>query len=110
MLLFLFQKRNRLVNWGFNTMEGVVLATAEAFQPAVKLFNGPISMVDRVICRSIDFVETKIPSIYLPPEMVYPFNLIIRPKCRDVSSFRSNIFRCIRTLKNTWPIVLCAQY
>lgn len=69
-----FQKRNRLVNWGFNKMEGVVLATAEAFQPAVKLFNGPIGMVDRVICRSIDFVETKIPSIYLPPEMVQPFN------------------------------------
>lgn len=67
----LLQKRNRLINWGFNTMEGYVLAAAEAFQPAVKLFNGPIGVVDRVICRSIDFVETKVPSIYLPPEMVH---------------------------------------
>lgn len=50
-------------------MESVLVATAEAVQPAVKIFQGPIDIVDRFICRSIDFAEQKVPSIYLPPEM-----------------------------------------
>lgn len=52
-------------------MESVLVATAEAVQPAVKIFQGPINIVDHFICRSIDFAEQKVPSIYLPPEMVY---------------------------------------
>lgn len=88
------KKKNRLVNWSLQTVEGVVLAAAETVQPAVRLFEKPISVVDKVVCRGIDFVEQKIPSIYLPPEMMYSntkeymTDHIVRPVIKRANSVK----------------------
>lgn len=43
---------------------------ADTIQPAMGILTKPIGVVDRAVCQTIDFVEQKLPSIYLPPEMV----------------------------------------
>lgn len=56
--------------WGIQRIEDAVLSAAENVHPAMILLQKPIHVVDQVLGRSIDFVEQKMPSIYLPPEMV----------------------------------------
>lgn len=58
-------------------MEGMVMATVELVQPAVKIFQGPIDALDKRLCRTIDLVEQQIPSIYLPPQLVIRMKQII---------------------------------
>lgn len=65
-----FQQRNGLFSWSFNTAEGVFLAAVETVQPAVKIIEGPLQRIDQILCNSLDIVEQRIPSVYLPPQMV----------------------------------------
>ncbi|XP_058813590.1 lipid storage droplets surface-binding protein 1 isoform X1 [Topomyia yanbarensis] len=62
---------NGLFNWGFETAEAVTYALVDSLRPAAKLIEGPLHRLDSFMCRSLDFVETKVPSMYLPPEMMY---------------------------------------
>lgn len=45
-------------------------AFVDSLRPAAKLVQGPLHRLDNFMCKSLDFVEQKVPSIYLPPEMV----------------------------------------
>lgn len=65
------KQSNSLINWGFNTAESVSLAAIESVKPFVQLAEGPISKIDQVVCKSLDIVEQRVPSVYLPPEMMY---------------------------------------
>lgn len=47
-----------------------MLTAVDTVQPVMSLLGKPIGLVDRAVCQTIDFVEQKLPSIYLPPEMV----------------------------------------
>lgn len=38
--------------------------------PAVLLFEGQINQLDKFLCKSLDVVEKRVPSIYMPPERV----------------------------------------
>lgn len=62
---------NGLFNWGFETVEAVTYAFVDSFRPAAKLIEGPLHSLDSFMCKSLDFVEQKVPSMYLPPEMMY---------------------------------------
>lgn len=62
---------NGLFNWGFDTAESVTYALVDSLRPAAKLIEGPLHQLDSFMCKSLDFVETKVPSMYLPPEMMY---------------------------------------
>uniref|UniRef100_A0A8D8I7U9 Lipid storage droplets surface-binding protein 1 n=1 Tax=Culex pipiens TaxID=7175 RepID=A0A8D8I7U9_CULPI len=61
---------NGLFNWGFETAETVTYALVDSLRPAAKLIEGPLHQLDSFMCKSLDFVEQKVPSMYLPPEMV----------------------------------------
>ncbi|XP_013137806.1 PREDICTED: lipid storage droplets surface-binding protein 1 isoform X2 [Papilio polytes] len=39
--------------------------------PAVQLLETPIQQLDKFLCKSLDVVEKRVPSIYLPPQMMY---------------------------------------
>uniref|UniRef100_A0A1A9WVQ4 Lipid storage droplets surface-binding protein 1 n=1 Tax=Glossina brevipalpis TaxID=37001 RepID=A0A1A9WVQ4_9MUSC len=62
---------NRFFNWYFETAEMTILSAYESVQPAVKLFESPIKRLDNVMCKSLDVFEQRIPSLYLPPELMY---------------------------------------
>jgi len=38
--------------------------------PVIKNFEGPIKKVDDVLCSGLDYVESKVPSVKLPPKEV----------------------------------------
>lgn len=64
------QQRNGLFTWSFNTAEGVIFAAVETVRPAVKIIEGPLHRIDQILCNSLDIVEQRVPSVYLPPQMV----------------------------------------
>lgn len=65
------KESNGLFNWGFETAEAITYAFVDSLRPAAKLIEGPLHRLDYLMCRSLDFVEQKVPSMYLPPEMMY---------------------------------------
>lgn len=62
---------NRLFNWYLDTAEAALLATVESFLPAIRLFEGPLRRIDKIMCKSLDLVEQRVPAVYLPPQMMY---------------------------------------
>ncbi|XP_055299960.1 lipid storage droplets surface-binding protein 1 isoform X1 [Sitodiplosis mosellana] len=64
------KQRNGLFTWSFNTAEGVIFAAVETVRPAVKIIEGPLHRIDQILCNSLDIVEQRVPSIYLPPQMI----------------------------------------
>lgn len=39
-------------------------------RPAVKIIEGPLQRIDQILCSSLDAVEQRVPSVYLPPQLV----------------------------------------
>lgn len=68
---FRLKQSNSLINWYCNTAETMSAAAIETFKPVVQLAEGPIQRFDKVVCKSLDLVEQRVPSVYLPPEMMY---------------------------------------
>ncbi|XP_017772331.1 PREDICTED: lipid storage droplets surface-binding protein 1-like isoform X2 [Nicrophorus vespilloides] len=62
---------NSLFCWTFDQAENSIYNVIDTASPAVFLFEGPISKIDQIICKSLDIVEQKVPSIHLPPKMIY---------------------------------------
>lgn len=62
---------NGLVNWTLAQAENTFFSVVDSAAPAVVLFQGPLNQVDKIVCKTLDLVEQKIPSINLPPEMIY---------------------------------------
>ncbi|KAF7282872.1 lipid storage droplets surface-binding protein 1-like isoform X3 [Rhynchophorus ferrugineus] len=62
---------NSLVNWTLAQAENTFFSVVDTAAPAVVLIQGPLSQVDKIVCKTLDIVEEKIPSINLPPEMIY---------------------------------------
>lgn len=65
------KESNGLFNWGLETAETIAYAFVDSLRPAAKLIEGPLHRLDNFMCKSLDFVEQKVPSMYLPPEMMY---------------------------------------
>ncbi|XP_052758168.1 lipid storage droplets surface-binding protein 1 isoform X2 [Galleria mellonella] len=65
------KESNRLFRWYLNLGEKSLATGAQLALPAVMLFEGPIHQLDKFLCKSLDIVEKRVPSIYLPPETMY---------------------------------------
>jgi perilipin-2 len=70
-IYFRLKQSNSLINWGCTTAETMSAAAIESITPVVQLAEGPIQRFDKVVCKSLDLVEQRVPSVYLPPEMMY---------------------------------------
>lgn len=62
---------NGLLTWGFETAESITYALLDSLRPATKMIEGPLNQLDSIMCKSLDLVEQKVPSMYLPPEMMF---------------------------------------
>lgn len=62
---------NGLLAWGFETAESFTYALIDSLRPATKMIEGPLHHLDSIMCKSLDLVEQKVPSMYLPPEMMF---------------------------------------
>ncbi|XP_035894828.1 lipid storage droplets surface-binding protein 1 isoform X4 [Anopheles stephensi] len=62
---------NGLLTWGFETAESITYALIDSLRPATKMIQGPLHQLDSIMCKSLDLVEQKVPSMYLPPEMMF---------------------------------------
>lgn len=61
---------NCVLNWYMASAENTFFSTCEAFQPVIKLMESPLKRLDHIMCRSLDVLEQRLPSVYLPPELV----------------------------------------
>nr|AEE63508.1 unknown [Dendroctonus ponderosae] len=62
---------NILFHWTFQQAESTFHTAVDTALPTIALFEIPLSSIDKILCKSLDVVEQKIPSIGLPPEMIY---------------------------------------
>lgn len=58
---------NGVTQWTCSTAENVVHKAVEVGKPIVQNLEGPIKKVDGVLCTGLDYVETKVPAVKLPP-------------------------------------------
>ncbi|VEN44239.1 unnamed protein product [Callosobruchus maculatus] len=64
------KKSNNLLNWTLVQAEHSAQSVLEVATPVIVLFNGPISTIDKLVCKSLDVVEHTVPQINLPPQMM----------------------------------------
>ncbi|XP_048489549.1 lipid storage droplets surface-binding protein 1 isoform X3 [Plutella xylostella] len=64
------RESNPLIRWYLSLGEKSFNTGVQMALPAVLLFEGPITQLDKFLCKSLDVVERRVPSIYLPPERV----------------------------------------
>ncbi|XP_043281753.1 lipid storage droplets surface-binding protein 1 isoform X2 [Venturia canescens] len=65
------KRSNSLMTWSLDTAEhSFAVATASA-RPAIYALDGPITMIDQLLCRGIDIVEERVPAVHLPPQLLY---------------------------------------
>lgn len=66
---------NSATHWTCTTAETVVNKAVEVGKPIatpiVQSLEGPIKKVDDILCSGLDYVETKVPAVKLPPTEVY---------------------------------------
>lgn len=80
MFLFRFFKDyNSVTNWTFQTAEDTVHKAVDIGKPivapVVHRLEHPIKKVDGYLCTGLDYVESKVPAVKLPPgEVVPPFH------------------------------------
>ncbi|XP_060532307.1 lipid storage droplets surface-binding protein 2-like isoform X1 [Cylas formicarius] len=63
---------NSVTNWTLSTAENTVHKAVEISKPittpVMKNLEGPIKKVDGVLCTGLDYVESKVPAVKLPPK------------------------------------------
>ncbi|BFF91509.1 lipid storage droplets surface-binding protein 1 [Drosophila madeirensis] len=82
------KNNNRLFSWYFEAAEATISAAYGSVQPAVKLFEHPLKRLDNVMCKSLDILEQRIPLVYLPPEMEYMSDHLVRPVLKRADSVK----------------------
>lgn len=67
------KRSNSLMNWSLCTAEqSLAIATAKlSAKPIVYVLNGPIMTIDHLLCKGMDIVEQRVPSVHLPPYLMY---------------------------------------
>jgi len=66
---------NSLTNWSVSTAESTMTKAVEIGKPyampVINTLEGPIKKVDGLMCSGLDYVESKIPAVKLPPGELY---------------------------------------
>ncbi|XP_061385362.1 lipid storage droplets surface-binding protein 1 isoform X4 [Danaus plexippus] len=65
------KESNPLIRWYMSFGEKSLATGVQLALPAVYLLGTPIHQLDRFLCMSLDVVEKRVPSIYLPPQAMY---------------------------------------
>ncbi|ENN82601.1 lipid storage droplets surface-binding protein 1 isoform X2 [Dendroctonus ponderosae] len=66
---------NSVTNWTLQTAENTAFKAVDIAKPyatpVIKNFEGPIKKVDDALCSGLDYVETRVPAVKLPPREIY---------------------------------------
>ncbi|XP_063827666.1 lipid storage droplets surface-binding protein 1 isoform X1 [Ostrinia nubilalis] len=65
------KESNPIFRWYLSMGEYSLTKGAQLARPAVMLFETPIHQLDKFLCKSLDIVGERVPSIYLPPQDMY---------------------------------------
>ncbi|XP_049870746.1 lipid storage droplets surface-binding protein 1 isoform X2 [Pectinophora gossypiella] len=65
------KESNMLIRWYLSLGEKSLSTGVQLALPAVQLLESPIHQLDRFLCKSLDAVGERVPSIYLPPQALY---------------------------------------
>lgn len=65
------KKSNRLVQWSLHTAEVTVTIAIDLSTPTIILFDGPIHLIDEILCKSLDMVEDAVPIIKQEPDQIF---------------------------------------
>nr|XP_012222218.1 PREDICTED: lipid storage droplets surface-binding protein 1 [Linepithema humile] len=65
------KRSNSLMNWSLDTAEQSLAIATSTARPAFFAFNRPITTIDQLLCKGIDIVEQRVPSVHLPPYLIY---------------------------------------
>lgn len=102
------KKSNNLFFWTFDQAENSFYAVLNTASPAVFLLEGPLSTIDKIICKSLDVFEQRVPSINLPPQMIY-FNT--KQYVSDVGKqFAKPVLKRADSMKQIGNSVLSSKY
>jgi len=63
-----------MVEWTLDKAENTVHAAVQASKPVAAALERPIRTVDGAVCSGLDYVESKVPAVKLPPQEVSRFN------------------------------------
>ncbi|KAG6441662.1 hypothetical protein O3G_MSEX001962 [Manduca sexta] len=67
-LYFKIKESNPLFRWYLSFGEKSLATGLQLAMPAVQMLETPINQLDRFLCKSLDVVEKRVPSIYMPPQ------------------------------------------
>ncbi|KAJ0177623.1 hypothetical protein K1T71_006496 [Dendrolimus kikuchii] len=70
-IYFKIRESNPLIRWYLSLGEKSLATGVQLALPAVQLLETPIHQLDKFLCKSLDVVEKRVPSINLPPETMY---------------------------------------
>ena len=84
---------NRLLNWSFGLSENMALSVIESVKPALTVVQGPLHKLDSYGVKILDSVESVVPNINLPPQMIYwntkeyVADRVVKPVLKRADSF-----------------------
>nr|AHA90810.1 lipid storage droplet binding protein 1 [Eurygaster maura] len=85
---------NRLMQWGFGTVEDVTNYALDTSLIAMPLLELPLTVVDNIVCKGLDTVQQRVPVINYPPEKIinktksYVSENIVQPVLKRADSVK----------------------
>ncbi|XP_014244567.1 lipid storage droplets surface-binding protein 2 [Cimex lectularius] len=62
---------NGLITWTLNSAEGALALTLFALAPIANRLRSPIYVIDNTLCKGIDVLQEKVPSVKEEPTQIY---------------------------------------
>lgn len=84
---------NRFINWSLNVSENLTYAIIESIKPALNIVEGPLNKIDSYGVKILESVESVVPNINLPPQMIYwntkeyVADIVVKPVLKRADSF-----------------------
>ncbi|KAI4459708.1 perilipin [Holotrichia oblita] len=89
-IYYKIKNSNNLFTWTLDRAEDSIYNVLDSASPAVFLIEKPLTAIDKVLCRSLDIVEQRVPSITLPPQVIYhnTKEYVVRPVLKRADSVK----------------------
>ncbi|KAK9728298.1 Perilipin family [Popillia japonica] len=89
-IYYKIKNSNNLFTWTLDRAEDSIYNVLDTASPAVFLMEKPLNAIDKVLCRSLDIVEQRVPSITLPPQVIYhnTKEYVVRPVLKRADSVK----------------------
>lgn len=65
------KKSNKIIEWSMQTAETTITIVVDISTLPVVLFDGPVHLLDEILCKSLDMVEEAVPIIKEQPDKIY---------------------------------------